>query len=363
MRLPLAASLLRCATLLLLFSGCAAEPPPQAPPPRPPCCDGETPLEAPASGSDRLEAVGDTRTYALHLIAGHFYSFISTDGLLTLYSPDGKKRDTGRGFAGGHEQLAIWASEDGTYRATVTRSSTRSDGSYEYSFEDLGPDDYPSRTPTRVELGVPVAGRIEVNWDADSFTWPTEARRIYQVTATNGSGLSLRVTDPNGEMRRDSIGGEELSVTASAPSAESMQATIYAAYRIAPGPYIPNGPYALRVDALGWDDHGDYPDLATELTVPTATTAATFDFSYDKDGFRFSATATHRYRISCTPQSLQQSCKVETLGCPLDATSTSYATNELLFRVRADGPCTFFLSGTSGAEGPYTYSLEDLGPG
>ncbi len=192
----------------------------------------------------------------------------------------------------------VWKAA-GSLPASVRLSSSYGSTALTYSVavEDLGFDDHSDTVTaaTPLAVGTPIAGRLELSTDIDTFSFTATAGHIFQaaatVTGTGATTLRVRVLDSTGAMlgEGDGLAGALVATTGT-----------YRA-QVLRGGYSSNGDlqrYSLTVTDQGTDDHAGTSAGATALTVGTPI-GGSVQYTADVDAFAFTPIAGHVYAVSC----------------------------------------------------------------
>ncbi len=312
---------------------------------------GATPLTPPSTGSGRIERLKDRDVFSFLATPGHIYRFGCAPKptcYISLLAPWGQVA-SGR-ESSDHQEAQYEAEFSGTHFVVVFTADTLDTLDYQYWFEDLGPDDHGDRlaTATRMSVGTAMAGEHGAPGDVDAFAWPSERRRMYRVTVTDSqASMRVRVFDA----------ARQFLATSSIFSAPSTGTLVTEVWNYQG--FSRRTPYTVRVEALGFDDHGSFVEAATELPVPTLPAEARADYPGDVDIFRFFGEWGHTYRIRCvtgTPE-----------GCEVVLRDgvhnwVTRGMNELRYTVTRAGSYSFSLAPAGVATGgTYTYALEVVG--
>lgn len=326
---------------------------------------------APAQAAS-LETAGDKDVFSFAATAPRIYRLIcipaqSGSCTIRLLSSTGLVLATASGYSGQSVQVGHEVSAAGTYFMEVSTYSYSTMPSYNWYIEDAGVDDYgdTSATATSVAVGDTGAAQFEFAGDVDTFSFPVAAGRIYKVTCTRGTatGCPVRLRDANGAVLATGIttavGVETVAVEATSATTWVADFGAYSSYS------RPTGSYSWAVTDAGVDDHGDALNTATAVTLPMAAAEqAALESLGDVDVFRFTATASHIYRFTCTRGSATQ-CVVRAKDASGNVVSSGGTATIAAFTARASASYYFEVdagSYSSGVIGTYSYLLEDLGP-
>ncbi|MBJ6764304.1 hypothetical protein JGU66_26305 [Myxococcaceae bacterium JPH2] len=165
------------------------------------------------------------------------------------------------------------------------------------------PDDCQARARTLAPGSAVHQQTIEPIGDFDFFRVDGQLGHIYSVTVKPSGSLMPRVDafDQGGQYlgTHESTGQAVLGFKARSAAPYFL--------RVSHSPVDISaavGAYALTLTDVGMDDHGDLPSEATSLTPDSFDTTSPqdhfgrFEYQYDDDWFRFSASSTRHYRIT-----------------------------------------------------------------
>ena len=269
-----------------------------------------TPISVPSMTAGDLENPGDVDFFSFSAIAGAEYNFATTlnslgNSTLALYDTDGTSQlafddDSGPGLA----SLINWtAPAKGTYYLEVGESGNNDTGTYslDVDFVDDHGNDSGSATPVLVPSLTD--GIIEVNGDADYFSFTAVAGIPYKfetfADTLSDTTLTLYDTDGTSQLDFDDDGGTGLAslINWVAPAG----GTYFVAVR---GFGTETGSYDLEI--TNNDDHGNEPGNATPVAVPSST-AGTIEIIGDVDVFSFPASVGAEYGFATTLNTLGDS--------------------------------------------------------
>ncbi len=257
----------------------------------------------------------------------------------------------------------VWQATQSGRAAVRMQSGYSGTPAYSVAVEDLGLDDHSDTVSnaTPAAYNVPVAGRLELSDDVDTFSFTGTVGRIIQVTATPTVGtqsnfaFSLTVIGPQ---------GTEL---ASGNSTVGLQISAAGLYKV----QVARGGYSYATDLVGYtltvsdqgvDDHAGTSSGATALTVGTPVTG-NIQYAADVDAFAFSGLANHVYEVLCTRGSSPCSVTVkDAVGQVIISTSSSYDAPAFL----ASTAQRYVVEVNSGSSystvlGPYSVTVNDRG--
>ncbi len=193
----------------------------------------------------------------------------------------------------------VWQA-DQSLPATVRMSNA-----YSIAVEDLGFDDHSDTVTaaTPVTVNMPVAGRLELLTDVDTFAFTGVANHVFQVSAaptTTGIGtpsLRVRLLDSVGTVLSEEarVAGA-LSIANGTYNAQVLQQSYFALNDLQR--------YTVTVRDLGAEDHGDTAASGTPLPLGTSVSAVV-GYLHDVDVFTFSAVAGQIYAVSLTNSSVR----------------------------------------------------------
>jgi len=177
----------------------------------------------------------------------------------------------------------------------------------EHAGDASEPDDCLARARLLSSGGPTLQQSIEPAGDYDFFQFSASARELFSLSVKVDSGALMPrvdVFDQGGVWRTasEAPGRTELffRATASAP--------YFARVSHSPvDPSVGTGGYTLALKSLGQDDHGDFPDEATDISPDGAGTPSPrsffgrFEYPRDVDWFRFEVTQNRTYRILFDP--------------------------------------------------------------
>jgi len=318
---------------------------------------------------------GNTDWFSFDAVAGHLYQIRATPSgtgmRLRLYDTDGETLI--EESSASYSTSAFIDREglgDGTYYLRLRPGSgNTSIGDYQLQVVDLGLDDHGNSADdaTAVDAdGELLDARFEVGGNVDWFSFPMAAAHQYRVRATgDGTGARLRLYGPDGETLLEESSAS-YSSTASIDVEDLAPGTYYA--RVSPGSGNRSyGDYALRVEDLGLDDHGDTPGDATLVATDDQPVAARFEVGGNVDWMAFDVADGHMIAVRATGQGSGVEVRLyDTDGSTLiEERSASYSNTALLDRDDL-APGRYYLRlkpnyGTSSI-GDYTVRVADLGP-
>ncbi len=256
----------------------------------------------------------------------------------------------------------VWEA-DQSKPAAVRMSSSYGTGTYAIAVEDLGFDDHSDilSVATPLTHGMPVAGRLELSDDIDTFSFTGSTGRILQVEAvatTTGSSpptLGIRVTNSVGTVVAEGTGSVGLLVS----STGVFKAQVFRSGYSSTSDLVP---YTVTVTDQGTDDHGGTSSSATALTLGTAATGSV-QYATDVDVFSLTTQANHLYGVNCTrPSGTCTFVVFDQNGQQVG--SSSYSGSQLSFLAAVSGRFTVEVgagSTYSPTLGPYTLTVSDLG--
>ncbi len=266
----------------------------------------------------------------------------------------------------GYGATALVWKADQSRSAAVRMQSGYSSGMplYTVAVADLGFDDHSDdlTNATAATQGVPVAGRLELPLDVDTFSFTGTTGRIMQVSAvktgpaTSGV-LRVRVYDSSGALLGEADGtvGVQLSATG-----------LYKA-QVLRGGYSSNVElitYSVTVTDQGLDDHSGTFSGATALTLGTSISGSV-QYGNDVDAFAFTALAAHLYEVVCTRATGPCSFQVKDSSGVVLVTSSSSTSSPLIFLSRAAERLVVEVNSGSSyslALGSYSLTVNDRGP-
>lgn len=273
-----------------------------------------SPLDTYRNG--RIAHPGDADVFSYATEASHAYvaKCLSLTGggfLVQAALLDADGNVLGRGVLGSSSSFSYKAGNSRTDYLQVIGDGVHF-GEYYCSLDDKGPDDHgdtvETATAVKPQTGSGyshVSSNFEFSGDVDVLSFETLEGHAYEVacmscdfTVSNASGTEVRplpVRYASGLLHVDFevARGETYFVTMTSPSADARD-------------------YSWRVRDLGVDDHGDTPETATPLTLPSALVDASLETSFDVDVFSFPARAGLRYTFWCNPASID--CDLEVLN-------------------------------------------------
>lgn len=253
--------------------------------------------------------------------------------------------------------VAFRATLTGRYTVAVLESTLTPEPNLHYfcRLQDLGTDDHgdDATTATALVVNVPSTGRINSPEDADFFRVSTTAGHIYRASCASNptSDCEMRLLSATGAYL-DSLTGSGSFAWESAGGGD---------YFIRINHLFLSFDYAVRVDDLGVDDHGNTLNTATTIVPGPLPVSGSLETRTDVDVFRFAATASNVYRFVCV-LSGGQSCAVK-LKDALGAVLAEYPTGaNVPVAIEASAAATYFFEVTAGIETPYTWRLDNVGP-
>ncbi|MBN1210690.1 MAG: PPC domain-containing protein [Myxococcaceae bacterium] len=317
------------------------------------------PSGTPVSGA--LQFGGDRDVVKLALSAGHSYRFEaawtepSTAALrLELLAPD---RTT---VVGSNEavapQLLTRITSAGDYYLRLQEPTGKVRAGYAFTVTDLGADDHgdgPSESSPVIIDGPAVPGGFERPGDVDVFSFNAQAGHIYAFTCNPGGGAAdclVSLSDSAGDvLATDNNGGTGYILY------EYMQAGTYY-FRLSSSTV---GSYTYQLEDLGFDDHGDTRETATDITSFATPTGARLEVPGDVDFLRFSAETERIYSFTCT--SIAFPCAVElqdAAGAVLASGTATADSLELSHTFTSAGTAYVRISsGAASGTGSYTWLL------
>lgn len=233
--------------------------------------------------------------------------------------------------------------------------------SYTVAVEDLGLDDHSDdiTNATPATQGVPVAGRLELPNDIDTFSFTATAGRIIQATAvktTVGSTAALHVSIRDSQGTSLGEGDGTVGVLISATGLYFAQVT-RSGYGYGSTDLLA---YSVTVTDQGIDDHAGTSAGATPLTVGTPISGSV-QYASDVDAFAFTPVAGHVYEVSCTRSQGACSFLVKdpsglVVASAGSATTTFLAATAGRWLVEVSAGNSY-----SSTLGPYSLTVNDLG--
>lgn len=241
------------------------------------------PTAAGATLSGTADAWGDWDLVAVPVTQGRVYRFEETTPLdVTI-----------RLIANGSQVVQLDAPESYPWKATLTGTvffgvrptGSQTTGAWAMRITDLGPDDQADGEAGATVLlpGATLAGVFETWSDWDVLQVPLTAGTIYRFEETSSTDVVIRLaagaTTFVGPL--DSPEWHQLRPASDGP----------VFFWVRSGSSQTTNPWALKVTALGTDDHGDDRQHATPLALGAAELTGTLNFAGDADYFSFEATA------------------------------------------------------------------------
>ncbi|KFE67582.1 hypothetical protein DB31_8065 [Hyalangium minutum] len=314
----------------------------------------------PADGG--FERPDDVDVLSFQAQAGHIYAFTCnpaggvSDCHVSLSNAAGTVLATDNN--GGTGFIVYEYTQAGTY---FFRLSSGGVGSYTYRLEDLGFDDYGDTLATATAVtpaATPTSARLEVPGDVDFLKLEVQADFVYAFTcASTAFTCTLELQDGAGTvLASGSASSDSVRLSHTFLSAGTAYLRISASSAAA------MGSYTWQVESQYVDDHGNTIDTATAITPGAASSAGQLEVAGDVDVFRFSATASHIYRFTCSSSALD--CDAELLdasGSVIVSATGPETTAVITYEFNSGGTYYFRVQTDSGAAGGYTYSLEELG--
>lgn len=322
-----------------------------------------TPLPNNLAVSGRFERPNDIDSFLVNQLADRLYR-VSWQGQqgstpqVTVLLANGQVAGTS-GYYG--TTAIVWKADQSRPAAVRVQQPYSTTGGFTVAVEDLGLDDHSDDlgNATPATHGVPVAGRLELATDVDTFSFTAVAGRIMQATALRtGTGttvpLHLTVYDPQGIQLGEADG------------TVGMLASVTGVYKV----QVERGGYSSTTDLVGYtltvvdqgqDDHAATSTGATALTVGTPSLGSV-QYATDIDAFAFTAVAGHVYQVTCTRNPGTCSYQVkDPSGAPVvsggSSATTSFLTATAGRYVIEVGPGSSY----SPALGPYSLTVTDLG--
>ncbi|MBI3183679.1 MAG: pre-peptidase C-terminal domain-containing protein [Myxococcales bacterium] len=345
---------------------------------------GDTPAAATAialgsSGAGRLEINQDVDVFSFTATSGRIYRFKATSGPLSNVISARMLNSTGAVLATSDTSfssstVAYEATAGGTIYAEVkSLSSYGNSTSYAYVLDDLGPDDHGDSVAAATSIAAnfsATTGSIETLGDVDVFRFIAVAGNVYRFTCTVSSYGACKpvMKNPAGvTVATSAYGGTYTSVVG---HEAAVSGTHYVEVTFGSSYYGNTGTYTYRLDDLGPDDHGDSPATATSITPSANRSSANLEIHNDVDVFAFTAAAGRIYRFTCAGGTSSQPFALRVLNSmsvDLKAWTTAgsgYATSIVGYEPATTGTYYVEISGGNyyAVAGPYTYTLEDLGP-
>jgi hypothetical protein len=314
----------------------------------------------PASGG--LERPGDADVFSFNALAGHIYAFTcnptggAADCLVSLSDEAGAVLATDTN--GGTGYIVYEYAQAGTYYFRVSSGAV---GTYTYRLEDLGLDDHGdtrAMATAVTSVATPTGAKLEVPGDVDFLKFDAEADRIYSFTCTAAAfKCAVELQDATGAVLASGTAtGDSLKLT------HTFTAAGTAYVRIVSEPTGGTGPYTWLLESEHVDDHGDTIDTATPITPGGGVVTGSLEELGDVNVFRFSATAGHIYRFTCSRSTYD--CDAELLdasGAVLVSATGPETTAVITYEFNVGGSYYFRVRTDAAATGMYGYSLEDLG--
>lgn len=311
-----------------------------------------------------IEQPGDLDVFSFSATAPNVYRFscASTNGSscsLTLKNSFGAVLQGG-GYSQSAASVSVEATTTTTYYVEVGSQYGSAAGSYTFQLQNLGPDDYGDDrlTATPLAAGSPgKAGSLETPTDVDTFSFTAVANRIYRVTCTASaaSNCTTQVKNPSNTIvatgSSSGVGGVVSSFEAA--TAGTFVVEVLSNYNWQPGTY------ALVLEDIGLDDHGDTAATATALTVPTAQTLANLEVLGDIDVFSFDAVANHIYSFDIGASGYGVELRLKNSGGVIVANGNS--SSDVSYKAPTAGKLYVEVALSYGQATPYTYALVDQG--
>ena len=302
-------------------------------------------FQVPEAGTVTVETTGGTDTL------GYLYS--GATGAVA--------RDDNSGA--GNNFKIVHSVGAGTYFIRVVSDQQRQAGAYTLHVR-LSADDHGNTSSEATQVGVPsqTAGRLEHVADEDYFRFQVPEAGTVTVETTGGTDtLGYLYSGARGEVAQDnnSGAGNNFKIV------HSVGAGTYF-IRVVSDQQRQAGAYALRVSFQasepdeGGDDHGDTPQTATPVGLPSSTEGK-FERTGDVDYFRVTVAEPGQLTISTLALFVHTNGELSDSGGRVLATATG--ANQLLegsFSIRQEvEPGTYYVKVTGYAEASAGFYLLD----
>ncbi|WP_164010887.1 hypothetical protein [Pyxidicoccus trucidator] len=267
------------------------------------------------------------------------------------------------GSGGPEGRLAFRATEEGTWYAMVTLSSTflSDSGTFRYRLQGFGLDahgDSPEEASLLSPSPEPFPGGLQGPGDQDVFAFAATAGNVYALTCEGpGDSIPWRLSLAGGELHAFPAQGQARLAFEAETSGTMFVSISYDEAFLSPEEEEPEYPapgYTCRFEALGPDDHGDANDRATALDLPVSELAGNLEAQGDRDVFSLQLVASHYYQVSCVPVG---SGRCEVLLAAEAGAQPWQAFGGSSWKPRSTGTHFLRVSG----DGAYRLSVEDRG--
>ncbi|WP_224362933.1 hypothetical protein [Hyalangium versicolor] len=165
----------------------------------------------PSSGNEVLSDKADVDVFAIHVLAGRMYRFRCLVRAPSVYEPICPVRLTSE--SGEVLPISYWRGVVG-YEATTTgtvyaevRNIPYFDHTpfpipYDYTLEDVGPDQHGDTPETATFISPSTEGDagLEIPGDVDTFAFDAQAGHVYRFSSGQ---FSIRLRGPNGEVLKE----------------------------------------------------------------------------------------------------------------------------------------------------------------
>ncbi|NTX01733.1 hypothetical protein [Myxococcus sp. CA040A] len=229
---------------------------------------------------------------------------------------------------------------------------------YSCEIVELGLDDHGdlAATATPWNPATAATGVLEYVFDRDVFSLSLPRGAVYRVRceSTTLNPCKVNVTSPVGTATGATVQAAVFNATH--PGTYSVEVT--------PDWYAPlllNGTYALQLDFLEADDHGDVLEFATPLTPSPTPFTGRVSNARDRDVFTFSAVQDHLYRFTCSAPPSPGLLLRDGAGVAVEGSVhvSGWSTSVSVEAPAAGGYSVELFH--DNFVGPYTCALEDLG--
>lgn len=293
-----------------------------------------------------LWPAGDVDWYNVPASAGHIVR-ATVHGMaahVSLFDAQGER------LAEADGAVAAVSPVSGVVHVRVRALTMAQTGDYTLDIVDEGLDDHGGTPETATQLppeaSVQASGIVQFAGDVDAFSFEGIAGHVFRVRETNRTfDAHLTIADPSG-----AILAQTLSETWAAP----VSAGTYTVHVARAGG---TADFALAVDDLGPDDHGNVAPAATAYTFGTDLDVHV-QYPGDVDMLRVTLPAGHVLRVRERSVNINvQLALYDDAGALLEESTTE----RLTWFAQEAGTYTLAVS-TAGQTGACDLSMVDLGP-
>lgn len=319
----------------------------------------------------RIETLDDKDVFSFTTVASHIYRFNSVAGAglgscgLRILNASGAPLVT-NATTGSATSVAYEASTGGTLYAEVgTSGYSGATGTYTFSLEDLGLDDYgdtPATATGIIPSSIAALASLEFVGDVDVFSFAAATPNIYRFTCSSSVfGCTVRLKTLSGAILQTNSNYSGDSVVSYEPLSSG---TYYV--EVSSSSYGgASGSYTWKLENIGPDDVGDTLGTAEAITVSTTFTTRSLETPTDLDVFSFSATAGEIYKFTCTTTGYYgcTAAMKNPSGTIVASSSGSSSSTSIGYEASVGGTYSIEVSASASNWVPTTYSfkLEDVG--